>query len=189
MYLGKGDCPANDLPYPNPPGFGRPDAAFTQCNEWHRFAIRRINALHPNLVVITEEFRPKPDGVGYTSAEWTAALERTIGELGVPPSDVAVLGNTPTLPQSGPQCLARNTDDVQACSAPLVHYVADVNRAEAKAADAVNARYISVIPWFCSTTCTAVIGKYEVYYDDYHITGTYSLYLTRVLSQALQLGS
>jgi peptidoglycan/LPS O-acetylase OafA/YrhL len=187
-YLGKGDCPPNDLAYPSPPGFGPAGSSFTQCAQFHRLAVSRIRALHPGLVVITEEWRPKPGGDLYTGPEWTAGLERTIGELGVPPSDVTVLGNQPILPQSGPQCLSEHANDVQACSSrPSVNYVHLYNDAEKKAAMAVGARYVSVIPWLCSSTCTAVIGKYEVYVDDWHITEAYSVHLEHVLAEALGL--
>ena len=106
----------------------------------------------------------------------------------MPPSDVTILGNQPALPQSGPQCLSRHADDVQACSARLSGVVTLYNEAEKKAAAAAGASYLSVIPWFCSSTCTAVIGKYEVYFDKWHITKDYSLYLERVLADALRLG-
>ena len=55
--------------------------------------------------------------------------------------------------------------------------------------EASGARYINVTPWFCAATCTAIIGKYDVYLDDNHITATYSLYLAGVLSKALNLMS
>jgi peptidoglycan/LPS O-acetylase OafA/YrhL len=188
-FLGKGDCPPNDLAYPSPPGFGPAGSSFTQCDQFHRLAVSRIRALHPDLVVITEEWRTKPDGVRYTGREWTAGLERTIGELGVPPSEVTILGNQPILAQSGPQCLSQHANDVQACSSrPAGNYVPLYNAAEKTAAVALGARYVNVTPWLCSSTCTAVIGKYEVYYDDWHITETYSVYLERVLADALRLG-
>ena len=49
------------------------------------------------------------------------------------------------------------------------------------------ARYVDVTPWFCSTICTAVVGRYEVYYDQYHVTADYSIVLEQVLQQALRL--
>ena len=84
-------------------------------------------------------------------------------------------------------CLLGHTTDVQACSSPLPQYLVQTNAAELKAAQRVGARYVSVIPWFCSTTCTTVIGRYEVYYDDYHITQAYSAYLIKVLAAKLAL--
>ena len=46
---GKGYCPAGSLPYENPPGLGRPGSEYAVCDQWHRFAINRINQLHPDL--------------------------------------------------------------------------------------------------------------------------------------------
>jgi hypothetical protein len=59
--------------------------------------------------------------------------------------------------------------------------------AEEVAAANSGAGYVNLIPWFCSITCTAVIGKYEVYWDDHHITGEYAFYLARVLSDDLHM--
>ncbi|MGD0313810.1 MAG: acyltransferase family protein [Acidimicrobiales bacterium] len=187
VYLGKGDCPANMLPYGNPTGFGRPGGEYTQCDQWHRYALGRMRQLHPDLVVVTQEFRTRPDGTPYTPDQWQQSMARTLGQIPVPPSSIVVIGNIPELPQSPPQCLSRNTTDVQACSAPLSSRVANYNAAERSAAAYVGARYVDIIPWFCSTTCTSVIGHYEVYLDDYHITQAYSIYLAHVLSDALQL--
>jgi hypothetical protein len=44
-----------------------------------------------------------------------------------------------------------------------------------------------VTPWFCSATCTAVIGDYQVYFNQYHVMGSYAASLEGVLSEALQL--
>ena len=121
-------------------------------------------------MVITEEGKNQARRSPYTSRQWTAGLERTIGDLGVPPSAVVVLGNQTTLPQSDPSVSPENTDDVQACSGRLSGVCPLYNEAEKKAAAAAGAR-MSASSVFCSSTCTAVIGKYEVYLDKWHITG------------------
>ena len=46
---------------------------------------------------------------------------------------------------------------------------------------------MNVTRWFCSNTCTAVIGKYEVYFDQYHITAAYASFLAGVLARSLPL--
>jgi hypothetical protein len=189
VYLGKGWCPADMLPYQNPPGFGRSDGEYADCDEWHTFAINRINKINPQLVVITQEVRGKPNGTAYTAAQWQQGLEHTFEQLHVPTSRIVVLGNAPILPQSGPLCLSRNSAHVQACSAPISASWTQYANAEETAATGAGARYISLVPWFCSTTCTAVIGNFEVYYDDYHITDAYALFLTGVLSQSLDLSA
>ena len=42
-------------------------------------------------------------------------------------------------------------------------------------------------PWFCSTTCTAVVGKYEVAINEGHVTRAYSYFLEHDMEQALGL--
>ena len=189
VILGKGNCPAGSLPYANPAGWGPAEGTFAACDRWHRFAINRINALDPSLVVITQEVRGKPDGAGYTASQWQQGLETTISQLHVQKSKVVVLGNIPILPQNGPQCLSRNSGNVQACTGPVSATWEKYANAEQAAATNGGARYVSVLPWFCSTECTAVIGKYEVYFDLYHVAAPYTYYLDRVLSQALDLSA
>jgi hypothetical protein len=189
VILGKGNCPADSLAYADPAGWGPADGEFAACDRWHRFAIDRINRLDPDLVIITQEVRGRPDGTPYTWQQWQRGLESTINQIRVPTHNIVVLGNIPILPQSGPQCLSRNSTNVQECSGPQSSYWKEYVRAEQVAAATTGARYISVLPWFCSTTCTAVIGKYEVYFDLYHVTAAYTFYLDRVLSQALSLSA
>ena len=186
-FLGKGYCPADTLQYGNPTGFGQSGGVYTVCDAWHKFALDRINRVHPDLVIVTQESRGKPDGRVYTPRQWQDGLEETMHQIDVPASRVVVLGNIPVLPQSGPQCLSRHTTNVQECSGPVTPFWQRYIQAEKAAALHVGARYINVIPWFCSTTCTAVIGKYEVYFDQYHVAAAYSLHLVRVLSDDLFL--
>ncbi len=188
VYLGKGDCPADALHYGDPRGWGPAGGDYTPCDQWHRFAVARINALRPDLVVITQEFRGRPDGRTYSAAQWQQGLVNTVRMLDVPARHVVVLGNTPILQQAAAECLSVHPSDVQSCSSANTTFEARYNRAERAAAVEVGAKYVSVLPWFCSTTCTPVIGRYVVYWDRYHITASYSIYLARVVGQALGLG-
>jgi hypothetical protein len=183
--LGKGYCPANSLPYANPQGWGTPGGEYAACDQWHRFAINWINQLRPNLVIVTQEYRGRVDGSNYTPRQWQHGLELTLRQLHVAKSNVVVLGNIPLLPQSGPECLADNATNVQKCSGTIETVLSKFNGAEQLAAGESGARYISVTPWFCSTGCPAVIGRYNVYLDQFHVTATYSLVLQNILASAL----
>jgi len=189
VYLGKGYCPADMLPFQDPPDFGPVNGEYSVCDQWHQFAINRINKINPQLIMVTQEVRGKPDGEPYTASQWQQGLESAFKDLHVPTSRIVVVGNIPSLPQSGPQCLAQHGASVQACSAPVSASWTQYANAEESAATSAGARYVNLLPWFCSTTCTAVIGKYEVYWDDHHITGAYSIYLARVLGDALHLSA
>jgi peptidoglycan/LPS O-acetylase OafA/YrhL len=189
VYLGKGDCPADMLPYENPPATGPAGSEYADCDQWHKFALNRINQLHPDLVVITQDFRTRPDGIAYTSSQWQQGLTDAFEAMRVPASKIIVLGNIPELANSVPQCLVQHSQDVQACSAPPNRFVSRYNRAEMAAASSAGVRYVDVTPWFCSTTCTAVVSKYQVFFDQYHVGLYYSYFLGPVLGQALDLSA
>ena len=46
--------------------------------------------------------------------------------------------------------------------------------AEAAAVESFGGRYIDPTPWFCSKSCTPVIGNYDVYSDHWHLMGPYA---------------
>jgi hypothetical protein len=66
-------------------------------------------------------------------------------------------------------------------------WYASYEHAEQMAATEEGAHYVNITPWFCSNTCTAVIGKYEVFWDQGHITAAYAYFLAGVLTRALHL--
>ena len=189
VYLVKDACPAIDLPFGDPPGYGAPGDEFTSCDEWHRFALERIRQLRPDMVLISQEAVLGPKQVPYSANRWESATTETIEELGVPASRVVILGNIPGFSGEGPQCLALHPDDVQSCSGWNSPYFVLHNAAEQQAADRTGARYINVVPWFCSSICTDVVGRYEPYWDRAHVDADYSFALIQVLSQALDVGA
>jgi hypothetical protein len=184
--LWKGGCPVDSLShYPNPLGWGTPGGDFTSCGQWHRFEVRRINQLKPNLVVGSQELL-----AGFSVNQWHQGLLKTLAMLRIPMSRVVVLGNIPVFAQNPPECLSAHVSNIQACSTPARTFLTPYNQTESDAADTLGARYVDVTPWFCSSTkCPAVIGKYEVYTDKDHVDATYAYYLKRVLRQALQIPS
>jgi peptidoglycan/LPS O-acetylase OafA/YrhL len=183
-YLGKSACPADLLPFEYPGNFG---AEFSQCDQWHTFSIAQIKRLSPNLVIVTQEYMPAPDNRLYTSARWRLGLEKFFASITVPGVQFDVIGNIPQLPGDPPQCLYAHPDDLTACSAPLGKSLNPYGQAEKAAVGAVGGRYVDVTPWFCSATCTAVIGRYQVYFNQQHVMGPYAVLLRGVMAQALQL--
>ena len=126
-------------------------------------------------------------GGNFTTQQWQYGLKTTLKQVHLPMNRVVVLGDIPVLPKSVPECLARSSSNVQSCSGSPETKLTKYNDAEQTVAKESGARYINVTPWFCSTICTAVVGRYDVYYNQYHITADYSILLERVLQQALRL--
>jgi hypothetical protein len=155
-----------------------------------------INQHHPSMLVLTEEgghLAPAPGGGAprsFTETQWPRGVSATLAAATSPGTTKVVLGETPALPDAPVPCLRRNPKKLQACSTPdrTATPIAYVNGEEAAARQA-GARYIDALPWFCSVTCPAVVGKYVVYMDDNHVTATYARYLETVLGQSLSLTS
>ncbi len=183
VILGKGYCMANK--YPPKKQLGG-NVILSLCNRWQQFAYRRIRKLDPNLVIVTQEVQSGPQGKRYTASEWQKALEATLTRIKGQQTKFIVLGNIPNLGLSPPDCLAQHPDQVQLCSAP-VHALDKYDLAEQRAVTAQGGRYIDATPWFCTTRCASIIGHYEVYLNQLHVTGTYSLFLEQVLAEKLQL--
>ena len=192
VMLGKPACPADPVTVTNPPNWESPAHAFTACSKWHQWAVTWINQHKPNMVVITQRslYNAPSTGPGSTQVitvdEWRRGMQALLDSITLPGVEKVVIGSTPASANFDPQCLAAHERDVETCSAPTeVATAGAFNDAERAATQRVGARYVDPIPWFCSHTCTALIGNYVVFSDSQHITATYSRYLQVVLTRAL----
>jgi hypothetical protein len=190
VVLAKPYCPPTEVTFSSPITSG----PYTQCTVWHNLAVARIRALHPAVVVITGEFEDPviwstSPSAGTQFEQLQTGIEKTLDLLKMPGTQEVVLGNIADLKSSPPTCLARHPSDVQACSFTLAKEDAiwgpDFALEEA-AAKAEGAHYIDVLPWLCATVCSPVIGNFDVYYNEFHITATYATYLSQVLHGALE---
>jgi hypothetical protein len=189
VVLAKPYCPPAEVTIKSPITSG----PYSQCSQWQNFAVARIRSLHPAVVVITGEFEDavinsQSPSAGDGPEQWQAGEEKALEAIGMAGSEDVVLGNIADLKTSGPTCLARHPSDVQACSLSLAKaetYWSLYYDAEQAAAAAEGAYYINVLPWLCSTICSPVIGNFDVYFNEFHITSTYAAYLSQILHDAL----
>jgi hypothetical protein len=182
VLLMKDGCPASLIPVAT-----FENTLLTACDEWHHYAAGRIKQLDPEVLIVSQQ-EPyiAPGAVAYTPPQWKRSLEGTLSELSTPKTHKVVIGNLAADVENGPPCLARHTEDIQACAAPPDPSYLRYNQAEQQAATKVGAKYIDVLPWFCARTCSPVIGNAEVYWIN-HVTTRYSLFLEGVLEKALDL--
>jgi hypothetical protein len=183
VVLGKPDCPDAFLAYKDPPGFGPVNGRYTACDQWHQWSMAWLKRNHPALVVLTEESFPNQ----FTPAQWRAGVGRTLSALRAQHQRTAILGNIPIVAQRQPPaaCLAEHTGDAQSCAVSPVSPFTPFDRAERQAARDAQVPYVDPMPWFCTSTCSPVVGNLEVYLDTTHITAVYAQYLSTVLGQAL----
>ena len=174
-------CPLSWYPQPVP---GRLNEGM-RCNELHRFAVRAIKRIDPDLVIVAQAVQ-----FGIAPERWRAGLVEQLQRIRDGHGGEIVIGSEPVGVdplQLGPDCLDEHVDDVQACAVPRVNALTPYIRAEESAAAAVGARYIDVTPWFCADTCGSVIGRYDVYFDAGHVAVGYQHVLEGVLASAIDL--
>ncbi len=182
VLLYKDGCPASLVPVE------RQGVVNERCNQWHKFVVGRIRSIDPEVLIVSQaELYVRPDGSRYYPSQWQRSLDTTLAMLSTQNTKkTIVLGNLVASGSSGPDCLGRHTDNVQTCSShPRLNFVA-LNKAEKRAAKAVGAKYVNVVPWFCTSVCSEVIGNDEVYWQN-HVTVGYSLFLEGVLQKAIAL--
>jgi peptidoglycan/LPS O-acetylase OafA/YrhL len=161
---------------------------YPECVRWRQDAIARINELHPDLVVVSDDTNNiAPDGSPLGPEEWTIGLETTLNQIRLPSTARLILGDIPHMSQpSPPDCLARHIHNVQACSTPrAVAMTAEHGDIERQVAADTSAQYLDVTPWLCSSVCTAIVGDMVVYLNQDHITATYATYLTGAVEAAV----
>jgi peptidoglycan/LPS O-acetylase OafA/YrhL len=192
VVLGKLGCPAVRLTVLEPAGVGLPSGPDNECDAWHTWATNWINKHKPNLLVFSQAdyYRLPIANVSpttpFSAAQWKSGLDGLFRGFRVPKMKMVLLGSTPILARPGPVCLAEHPTEVQVCSTPARLAVPRLAQVDQEAARADHVGYIDTTPWFCSLTCTAIIGDYEVYdATGTHISGVWAKYLQNVLAGAL----
>jgi peptidoglycan/LPS O-acetylase OafA/YrhL len=193
VALAKPGCPAGLVTVVNPAGIGPVNGPYLACEAWHRWVIAWIRSHRPAELVVTQrsdQLEPAPGdhSRSFTAATWGEGLGAFLRAVAEPDTRTAVLGDTPLVESTPDACLRQHRDAVQACSTAARSAVSSAfNAAEQSAADRTGVSYVDTVPWFCSSTCTPIVGRYVVYLDGVHITGTYADYLRIVLGRALGL--
>jgi peptidoglycan/LPS O-acetylase OafA/YrhL len=186
LVLGKSDCPSSLVTITTPPGYGSPDSPYVACNEWHEWAVKTINRLSPSILVVSQESTyARPGPADFSASQWHNGLADLFKKIPNPHIEKIFLGNIPYLSQSGPTCLSKHLNDAQACSTPVAHAFRGLDVTEFATAQSFHVKYIDPTPWFCSSVCTAVVGKYDVYMDHFHVSAAYATYLQNALAQSI----
>ncbi|HTZ07938.1 MAG TPA: acyltransferase family protein [Acidimicrobiales bacterium] len=184
----KAGCPASPVAVQNFGAYASLGGEWTACTTWHRYAMARIDAIHPDLLVVSQaSYWKTPEGRSFTTGQWEQGLDELFARLTVPAAHVSIIGSTPIA--GGPTCLGRHPEDVQACSGRPRSTLTPYNDVESAIAAAHGARYVDTTPWFCTAVCSSVIGRYSAYYLGNHVAVGYSRLLDGVLAGALGLRS
>jgi hypothetical protein len=169
-----------------------------RCDTWRPAAISAIKAMHPALILVGERTSDIIVGSSgttlFSEATWQAALTATLTAFTMPGTKVAMIQDIPYRAQTVPQCVAMYGIQHCAITYPTTVSFNGVSlvgqqAAEEAAAAATGATFIPTIPWMCTATtfiCEPVIAGTLTYWDQSHISATYSTWLSGVFGATIQ---
>lgn len=166
---------------------GKLQSAYDECDVWRGNALRLIDEINPETVVIANSNRQESVGAG-TEEEWVEGLRRTIESL-PDATGAVVLADGPVFSTAPAVCLSANLSGVAACSRPASD-VLNLTRIESDrtAAESAGSKFIDTSEWYCpSGECPALLGDINLYRDSHHITVEFARALVPVLYSALSL--
>jgi hypothetical protein len=190
VLIAKSGCPAPLGTYETNNDGTVSEAPWTACTSFHTFLISSLAALHPKVVVVSSNFEldlADPAHVA-TPAQITADTTSFL-KLLPPSSKTVVLGGfpQPAYTSNPTLCLSKGPQRISTCNFVPSSTVVAQNAAAQFAAAASGAAFINQTPWFCASTCPAIVDSMIPYtIDGYHADKTYLNYLTGVLWSSLK---
>ncbi|WP_420096248.1 acyltransferase family protein [Brevibacterium sediminis] len=199
-YL-KSSCALADAP------ITRDGELYSSCGEWNRNVMSQLAALRPE-VTVTSQVRGdalETSGTGASRERMVEGLERTwtaIGDLG---SKLVVIGDTPQVGSNVYECVAENSEDLDACSylrEPAIAASAlpaqeqaigrvggvvipaggQVDLADAPTGSKAALLDVNDIVCPAAERCPPIVGNVLIYRSGSHITKTYVETMTELLS-------
>ena len=165
---------------------------FNECTAWHNFVVKRINAIHPQLVVITGGL-----GTSGKAAEDRVPAQNLLKALAPSGARLAMMTNIPYFAGqwSGavpPTCLAQHSSTLRACDLPVKTWLRGYGafrRMLIGVAAEGGASIINTDPLLCTTSiCPVVAGGHQVYLDLFHIMNSYGVHVSRGLQEVMGRG-
>jgi len=185
LFIAKDGCPAPLGSYMTNNNGKLSTAVWAACSSFHSYLISNLKSIKPRVIVVSSNStidlaNPAHEAAGpEIQADLTAFLSK------MPTSSrVLVLGGFPQpAPTSNPTvCLSRSPSNVSSCGFTPSASTQTDNTAFASAASAAGDVFINQTPWFCTSTCPALIGNYVPYTADaYHADNSYLMFLSGVL--------
>ncbi|GGL74761.1 acyltransferase [Streptomyces fumigatiscleroticus] len=159
------------------PGVNR---EYTECDSWRESAFAELEKIKPDVLVIADRARQEANRSG------AEASFKVFKETG---AKLVYMTDTPQPGQNVPDCLATHIDNTSLCNRKqwqALEY-SDFRAMEREVAEKYGADIIDTTPAFCAAdVCPAVIGDQVVYFDNSHITSSYSKTLKPFLKPALE---
>ncbi|MGW1542540.1 acyltransferase family protein [Streptomyces sp. NPDC002309] len=176
VTMAKGGCSPQVYRIVNP-DLGR---EYAECDSWRESAFAELAKIEPDVIVVSNRARRE------ATREGAEAAFKVFEETG---AKLVYMTDTPQPDRNVPDCLATNTDDISSCNRKqweALEYT-EFRAMEREVAEEHQAHIIDTTSAFCALdVCPTVIGEQVVYFDDSHITSTYSKSLKPFLKPTLE---
>jgi peptidoglycan/LPS O-acetylase OafA/YrhL len=176
----------------------RERAYLTACPKWRETALRKIAALHPDLVIMSSWSTYVP-AVGGTSrdhpispAVWRDALHSTLAYFDSRGVRTVVIRDIPQRSSNAAICLSRagglGEDPMIVCAtSPATAVNAPLVTAETMAMKGLkHSHLLDLSDQFCGRTCPPIRDGVMVYRDDSHVSEPYARLLAPVIAARLE---
>jgi hypothetical protein len=156
-----------------------------KCRDWKTKAIDWVNQQNPAAVLFASGYHI----ANVSDGDYTSGYVDVIKKVQAPDRKVFVMSDVPYPSQDPVRCLAANPSSALKCATPAAKAIQpNLLQLALDAATQTGAGYISMTPFLCTAeTCPAIIGRYGVYENTYHLTSTYAEVLAPMIQQALGL--
>lgn len=181
LSLTKSSCPAALMPTL------RNGVVDSSCSAWQKYTVARIKSEAPSKVFVTsfsEYDYPLVQSSASYASTYALAQTRYFSSLGINPSSIYYIEDTPRPTRSIPDCLSKSTAKSSRCDFPLKRSKATIAINEAIAGSGVNLLNFNQL--LCpGGNCTATFKGHNTYRDASHISVSTSLALVPGLSKFL----
>jgi hypothetical protein len=161
---------------------------YTECNTWRAATMKRIAALKPDLIFVSQSENVVPNKVA--PADFANATVTTLNTLrSTTRARVTFLNDVPVPNYDMPGCVAQHLDDGKACDFATRNAYTYPARHKVMAPIIQKAGFAVADPepWICTdTTCPAVVGNYLVYRNNTHLSASFSTWLTPMVAPLLR---
>ena len=161
---------------------------YPECTAWNARVLAQVNALAPDLLLVSESRAFIPNDASQNNvADKAAAYARQIARF-TTARQVAMVADTGIWGADMPSCLSAHRSDIRACQGSrVIPFETNLFKLERPVQRATGIPIIDMSAAVCppATYCQAVLGGYIVWRDDHHFTATFARAMAPAMEAAL----
>jgi peptidoglycan/LPS O-acetylase OafA/YrhL len=165
-------------------------AAYPECPAFRRWAMRRIAALHPDVVLLAYRglFAVQPASGQSVETAWTNGVSSVVRRLLRVTPEVKVISDITSLQFSPADCITEPDSTMSSCLTREAEVTRRGNTLTRRTVEPLGARFVDVTDLVClRRRCPLVVDQVVTYRDDSHISVTWSDIITDEFGRRIAL--